>query len=183
MIFGWMLGIRRSLFSIQPFLKTTLKTVFAGLFLSLAAALIIHWRQEDEPRRLCRDNLQQLAVALRAGDSAALLRSIVLPQAVAGRTAAEQSEFLQKALADEISEAGVAVLANKGRFGTLREIFPDKAAQWAGQAGVKIDDCVAFKAERNGIQAEAVLVREGNSYRIVRCNNIKQLAQLEVAQQ
>jgi hypothetical protein len=39
--------------------------------------------------------------------------------AVSGKTAAEQTEFLCKALADEISPEGLAVLKRDGQFGSL----------------------------------------------------------------
>ena len=61
-------------------------------------------------------------------------------------------------------------------FGGLSDVFPIEAAGWAEQAGVKPADCLGFKLERNGIRAEVVLVREGASYRVVRCNNVKQMA-------
>ena len=41
---------------------------------------------------------------------------------------------------------------------------------------MKVEDCVAFKMERAGIRAEVVLLREGETYRVVRCNNVKQMA-------
>jgi len=80
------------------------------------------------------------------------------------------------------------VLKRDGAFGPLANLFPAEAETWAKQAGVKPEDCVAFKLERNGLRAEVVLVRTPDSplvprpsslpgYRILRCNNIKQLAQ------
>ena len=47
---------------------------------------------------------------------------------------------------------------------------------WCQQSGIDMDNCVAFKMERAGIRAEVVLVREGETYRVVRCNNVKQMA-------
>jgi hypothetical protein len=89
---------------------------------------------------------------------------------------AEQTEFLTKALRDEISPEGLAVLRREGKFGALTDLFPQEAKTWAAQAGVKPEDCVAFRMERDNIRAEVVLVREGEVYRVVRCNNVKQLA-------
>ena len=45
----------------------------------------------------------------------------------------------------------------EGLFGPLQEMFPQEAAAWAAQAGVKVEDCVAFKLEQNGLRAEVVL--------------------------
>jgi len=120
--------------------------------------------------------LRSIAAALNAGTADDLLQTVVLPAAVSGRTSAEQTEFLSKALRDEISAEGLAVLRREGKFGPLQELFPQEAATWAAQAGVKPEDCVAFRMERDSIRAEVVLVREGNTHRVVRCNNVKQMA-------
>ena len=147
--------------------------------------LIWKWKQ-DEPRRISIEAIQRLDTALRSADSTSLLEAIVLPAALQSRTSAEQVEFVRKALVDELSPEGLAVLRKKGRFGPLKELFPQEAQAWATQAGMEPEDCVAFKLERNGQRCEVVLAkpstlntppsaREG-SYRIVRCNNVKQLA-------
>ncbi len=57
-------------------------------------------------------------------------------------------EFLTKALRDEISAEGIGALKKDGAFGPLRKMFPTEAETWANQAGVKAEDCVAFKMER-----------------------------------
>ena len=43
-------------------------------------------------------------------------------------------------------------------------------------AGVEVDNCVAFRMERGGIRAEVVLASAKNSYRVVRCDNVRQMA-------
>ena len=68
------------------------------------------------------------------------------------------------------------MLQREGSFGLLRTLFPAEAEKWAKQAGVKPEDCVAFKMERTGVRAEVVLLREGQTLRVVRCNNVKQMA-------
>jgi len=156
-----------------------LKTRFIsfGVALAIAVALLMWFRwQHDAPRRNCFNTLQILAAALISGNADALLQSVVLPASVSGRTPAEQTEFLAKALRDEISAEGLAVLRREGQFGSLTNLFPDEAKAWAQQAGVKPEDCVAFRMERGSIRAEVVLVCEGETYRVVRCNNVKQLA-------
>lgn len=104
-----------------------------------------------------------------------MLQTVMLPQALRGRTVSEQAEFLSKALRNEISPEGLAVLRREGKFGSLTNLFPAEARAWAEQAGVKPEDCVAFRMERDSIRAEVVLVREDEAYRVVRCNNVKQL--------
>ena len=156
----------------------------AGLLLLLlfgAGAVWLYW-EKGEPRRVALTALASFSGSLRENDSSALLQTVVLPAAIQGRTTAEQFEFLQKALRDEISPEGLAALRRDGTFGSLTNIFPTEAARWSTSAGVKLDDCVAFKMERNGIRAEVVLVKESKpespnpAFRVVRCNNVKQMA-------
>jgi len=151
-------------------------TIWAGALLVVISGFLWYRWKQDEPRRNCVQTLQQLVTALQSADHAILLDTIVLPQAVQGRTAPEQVEFLNKALQDEVSPEGIAVLKKEGVFGPLKDLFPTEAEKWAKQAGAKSDDCVTFKMERAGICAEVVLLREGQTYRVVRCNNVKQMA-------
>ena len=153
----------------------------------LAVAIVVTavcWWVHDAPRRQSLASLVRLDNALHSGGHAELLDLIVLPAAVQGRTAPEQSEFLVKALNDEISPEGLAVLRKSGDYGPLRKLFPAEAEIWGKQAGVNPDECVAFKLERHGLRAEVDLVPDsppatGHSspgFRIVRLNNVKQLA-------
>jgi hypothetical protein len=119
--------------------------------------------------------LQNLGVAIET-DPSAILHEIIIPEALAGRTGAEQTEFLIKALKNEISADGIAALKSGASFGSLIKLFPNEAVDWTKQAGLNPTDCVAFRMERAGIRAEVVLAREGQTYRIVRCNNVKQMA-------
>ena len=144
----------------------------------VVAGGVVAWRywQKTEPRRAAIRSLGKLDAALRAGPATNLLEQLLLPQALATKTVDEQADFVRKALADEVSSEGIKVLQKEGQFGPLMAIFPAEAERWATQAGVKADDCVAFLAERNGIRAEVVLMRQGDAWRILRVNNIKQLA-------
>lgn len=146
-----------------------------GLLLLVAGGSWYFYRS-GEPRRQAVQTLSVLNASLQSNDVEKLLQSIALPAALSDRTPAEQTEFLTKALRDEISAEGLDALRRKGQFGALSHLFADEASAWAEQAGVKPEDCVAFRMERNSIRAEAVLVREGETYRVVRCNNVKQMA-------
>lgn len=146
-----------------------------ALVLVVAVVVWLRWKGA-EPRRLAIRTLGQLDAALHTGNSPDLLKLICTPAAIQDRTTPEQAEFLTKALSDEISPEGLAVLQRDGAFGSLTNIFPAEAEKWARQAGAKAEDCVAFKMERAGIRAEVVLLREGQAFRIVRCNNVKQIA-------
>lgn len=159
----------------------------AVAFLVLTAGFL-WWRwKQDELRRVSLNALQRLDAALRSTDNGSLLETLLLPASLQSRTPAEQTEFIRKALADEISPAGLAVLRRECRFGPLKEIFPQEAQVWAKQAGVKAEDCVAFRLEQNGQRCEVVLVRPSSirhpassiqpTFRILRCNNVAQMAE------
>ena len=144
------------------------------LFAFTACFLWFKWKH-DEPRRHSLEILEHLRVAVQARSSA-ILDQIVLPQALAGQTTVEQTEFLTKALIDEVSADGITALKKSALFGPLKELFPQEASGWAQQAGVNPDECVAFRMEHQGLRAEVVLLRASETYRVVRCNNIKQMA-------
>lgn len=177
-------------------MSTKAKSLIALPVVALVVAAVCWWVR-DAPRRQSLVSLTRLDTALHSANRAELLHLLVIPAAVQGRTAPEQSEFLAKALNDEISPEGLAVLRKHGDYGPLRKLFPAEAETWAKAAGVNPDQCVAFKLERKGLRAEVVLVKPSNlnpsprqseaaaagqpstseqSYRIVRVNNVKQLA-------
>jgi hypothetical protein len=178
-------------------MKTKLQAVFAFLLLALLAFAAYRW-VHDAPRRESLASLRRLDEALRSGNRAELLKLLVIPAAIQNRTAPEQSEFLARALHDEISPPGLTALEKDGEYGPLKELFPAEAGSWASQAGVNPDDCVAFKLKRNGLCAEVVLLKPlarntaprqneapaghlpgpKQGYRIVRINNVKQMAGL-----
>jgi hypothetical protein len=162
--------------------------LFVISVLLLAASGAWFWWKAGETRRASIQTLQRFNLTLATGNSADLLDAVVMPSAILGRTSAEQAEFLTKALRDEISAEGLTVLQRDGAFGPLTDIFPTEAQTWANQAGVKPEDCVAFKLERNGQRAEVVLLRlstlnpkPATDFRIVRLNNVRQLAKSNVA--
>ena len=143
--------------------------------LTVAAVVFLAWRH-GQPRRSALGAVSQLSTALENPNGAALLNSVLMPLAIQSRTSAEQTEFLVKALSDEISPEGVAALKKHAEFGPAKVLFPNDCLRWCQQAGVNADDCVAFKMERAGIRAEVILARDGATYRIVRCNNVKHMA-------
>ena len=152
------------------------KRVIILVTLALAVCGGFLFWQHDQPRRSASLALSKLASALANPNGSELLDTVFLPVAIQGRTPTEQREFLTKALADEVSAAGVLALQRGAEFGPLKSVFPNEAAAWCQQAGLNSDHCVAFKLERHGLRAEVVLVQEGKTYRVVRCNNVKQMA-------
>jgi hypothetical protein len=141
----------------------------------IACGVLIFWKH-GESRRAALQEVSKLADNLANNHRAELLDTVLIPAAIKSRTPSEQEQFLAKALADEISPAGVESLERHAEFGPLKTIFPDEATVWCSQAGVNVDDCVAFKMERAGIRAEVVMLHEGQTYRILRCNNVRQMA-------
>jgi hypothetical protein len=150
-----------------------------GGLLILLGGLVWHFHCAGEPRRQAIQALSTLNASLQSNDAEKLLQTIASPAPLRNRTAAEQTEFLTKALRDEISTEGLAVLQREGEFGPLTKLFPGEGILWADQAGVRPADCFAFKLENNGFRSEVVLLQSGETYRVVRCNNVKQLASLE----
>ena len=136
---------------------------------------VLIW-QKGKSRRAALQSVSQLASNLMNPNSSKLLDTIVIPAVVSDRTPAEQREFIVKALADEISSEGVQALKQHAEFGPVKSVFPNDYSKWCEQVGAKPDDCVAFKMEHAGILAEVVLLHEGDAYRIIRCNNVKQMA-------
>ena len=156
-------------------MKICLRVIFVvttGLAVVMAVLL---WRR-GEPRRDALLEVSKLADTLANKHGSGLLEIVVMPAAVSSQTQEEQKEFIAKALADEISPEGVLALKHHAQFGLAKSLFPAEYAKWCLQAGVTADDCVAFKMEHDGIQAAVLLVHEGQTYRVVRCNNVKQMA-------
>jgi hypothetical protein len=141
----------------------------------IACGIIIFWKH-GQPRRVALQSISRLASNLANQRNPELLDTILMPVAIRSQTPAEQQEFIAKVLRDEISPEGVLALKRHSEFGLAKVVFPLEYATWCRQAGVDADNCVAFKMERGGIQAEVLLVREGQTYRIVRCKNVKQMA-------
>ena len=151
-----------------------------GLIAILACiAFVFTWKnwQVSRPKRMAIQYVNRFSemVTAKSADGNPF-EMVLLPSVYRQRTVQEQNDFVRKALMDEISEEGVRVIASKGEFGTLREMFPVEAESWTKPHGINPDECVAFKASKGNIQAELVLQVIENDYRIVRCNNIRQLA-------
>ena len=101
---------------------------------------------------------------------------VAMPAVYRQRTIQEQDDFIRKALKDEISEDGLRTLVEIGDYGQLREMFPAQAEAWTKPHGINPGECVAFRASRGNLHVELVLHVTQSGYRIVRCNNVRQLA-------
>jgi hypothetical protein len=160
----------------MPVLKRKRQLVVTVIAIILAGVGSIWFWHQNQPRRDALQSISILASDLVQPRGSELLDLILMPATIRSQTPAEQQEFLTKALADEISPNGVLALKQHAQFGPVKQVFPAEAANWCQQAGINADDCVAFKMERAGIRAEVLLVHEGETYRVVRCNNVKQMA-------
>jgi hypothetical protein len=158
------------------------------VFLGVGTAFLWYAIQrQGEVRRACVGCLRQLSETLEGGEPSRLLSLVALPEVVRGRSPAEQAEFLSKALREEVSLEGVRVLEREGWFGSSAELFPEEAEAWARQGGVETSDCVAFRMEKENLRCEVVLAKVipsdeesssgGVSYRILRVNNVRQMAE------
>ncbi len=144
--------------------------------LIVIGGIVYYLNQSGRSRRLATKALTALNESLSSNDAGRLLQAVVLPNALRIGTPAEQFEFLVKSLRDEIAAEGITALNREAAFGPLTNLFPAEAEAWAGQAGVPPENCLAFRMEKNGLRAEVVILSSESGYRIIRCNNVKQMA-------
>jgi hypothetical protein len=147
------------------------------LVLILCGGGWIWYMHHNDPRRAALRTLSELNAALETGNSQSLAKIVILPIALQNRTDSEKTEFMIKSLQNEISPEGLRVLSKAGTFGSLTNLFPTESIQWGKSAGVSPGDCLAFRMETGGLRAEVVLApAAGKTYRVIRCNNVSQLA-------
>jgi hypothetical protein len=74
---------------------------------------------------------------------------------------------------NEISAEGIAILSEKGSFGKLRDIFPEKADKWLERSEIKNEgDCFAIKLN----QAEVAGLWNGENFVFFRLDDVGKLA-------
>ena len=103
---------------------------------------------------------------------------VLRPTVAEDKTPEEYQRWLREVLQEEISKEGLAVLAKDAQFGPLLSLFPDQAVAWTSPHSIPPEACLAYRMERAGITAEVVLAPHQGSFKIIRCNNIKQMALL-----
>ena len=86
-----------------------------------------------------------------------------------------QADFLLRALRDEVSVEGLAVMRREAKYGRLTDVFPEEAQTWASNAGVRVEDSVAFRLEKNGLRAEIAIATNPRPL-VIRINNVRQMA-------
>lgn len=118
--------------------------------------------------------LEEVLAALEAKDYTKAAGFFVLPAGVpADKLAPELARLLEL---QEISAAGIAVLAKTGTWGKLAEVIePERAARLAEKSGVAVDQCWGFSAESNGAKASVGFHYDGKELKLIRLNNVGKL--------
>lgn len=155
------------------FLRSSGTTCLAIALLGLGA---FFRHQANAPRDQALAALSQLNDALTGDDTSALIGLTAFPPSFATRATDDQARWVAGVLSDEVSNDGIAKLRRQARFGPLLEIFPAEAARWAEVANLPASECVAFRLERAGTRAEVVLHQSSSGFRVLRCNNVRQMA-------
>ncbi|MDF1702347.1 MAG: hypothetical protein P1V36_14445 [Planctomycetota bacterium] len=71
----------------------------------------------------------------------------------------------------ELSEAGLAILAEKGTFGTLEAVFAERGASWAERAEVALERCYALGHDG----AEVAVFASDDGLKIIRLDDVGKL--------
>lgn len=147
------------------------------LILAVAVGASVLWLSGDSKRSSLKA-LSRLEELVSDSNQVIPQDLVVLPEAAKSKTQAEANQWLRDLLREELSSEGIQSLKRSAQFGPLPEIFPETASMWAKSAGYRPDECFAFRMDRDGVTAEVVFVPGPQGFRISRCNNVKQMAQL-----
>ncbi|GHC60070.1 hypothetical protein [Roseibacillus persicicus] len=115
--------------------------------------------------------LTEFASRLEGGDYSAAAELMSTPP---GMTHEEKTEGVKGILEkNEISSAGVVVLAEKGTWGKLTEVFGDRGVAWAERWKLDPEDCwgLGFHA------AETTFVWNGEALQIFRCDDVGKIVE------
>ncbi|MDB6005879.1 MAG: hypothetical protein JWR15_2866 [Prosthecobacter sp.] len=120
----------------------------------------------------------QLGETIQRRDLEGMRSLVQAPAFLNDRSQPERDLLTLNLLEGEVSPEGLAILTKDGDFGPLRSIFPSEAESWSKALAVNAEECVAFRLQKGGFTAELVLHRQADdTYRVLRCNDIRQLAQ------
>jgi len=159
-----------------PFLYLTASTVFA---LSLSSCDKKSDPTEEKPaaekataeptRGTAIALLTDFAQKLESNDHDAATKMLRVPSGIApDQIKKAVGQFLSRR---EISSAGVKILAEKGKWGKLTDVLPERGKRFAEKAGVDADSCWALSHEN----AEAAFLWEDGQFYIIRCDDIGKL--------
>ena len=113
--------------------------------------------------------LSDFAKNLESGDSEA---AAVLMKTPPGMSETEKTESMSSFLErKEISSAGVAILTEKGSWGKLTEVFPERGARLAEKWELDAGECWGLGYEG----AQAGFHWDGEKFLLIRCDDIGKL--------
>jgi len=113
--------------------------------------------------------LEVVAASLEKGETAGLGDHFVMPP----DATPEKLEEALKGLFEkkEISTAGLKIMAERGKFGTLAEVFPEKGASRAERMKLNPTECYAMAFENGEVMAHWT----GSQFKIFRLDDIGKL--------
>jgi hypothetical protein len=89
-----------------------------------------------------------------------------------GMTAEDAQQAVAKFIERrEISGPGIDILAERGTFGPLEEVYPDRGDRFAKKAGVDAAQCYALALD----SAEVVVFWGGDKPRLIRLDDVGKL--------
>lgn len=148
-----------------------------GLTLCTMAALLSGCGGEDTPAEVAAaaptqeafvEALQSLHKALKAGDYEGAADYFVIP----GTPDAEDIErALTRTLKDELSEDGIFLLIDDGKFGPLKELHPSAGPRWATRSGVDLEACFSLALK----PAEVAAHWNGQRFRFIRLDEVRRI--------
>jgi hypothetical protein len=147
-----------------------------GVLVVCGAFFALSRYRSDEPRRDALAVISEIERALTSSEVSKTMPLLELSPSAAARSPQDQTQWIADVLRDEVSAAGLVELRRHARFGPLAEVFPEEGKRWAEAAHLTVERCVAFRMERDGIRAEVVLHQTSTGFRVLRCNNVKQMA-------
>lgn len=147
-----------------------------GFLFATGIALLAWDHRKNAPRRNALSTATALNNALTSKEPIKTLDIVTLPPTAKLSAPEEQGRWVAALLSDEINAAGIEEMRRHARFGPLVELFPEEADRWSKGAGVPQESCVALRMDRAGTRAEIVFHDTPEGLRILRCNNVKQMA-------
>ena len=121
---------------------------------------------KEPTKELLIKTVETLHAKLEAKDWDGALKHLVLPPGADPKDAPKQlGKMIER---KEVSKAGIAVLAAKGKYGKLTDINPERAERRAKRAGVPVDQTYGIGYE----EAEVMAHWTGSEFKIFRLDDV-----------
>ncbi len=136
----------------------------------VAGSLVAACGSSPEPTKAqLGRQLTELATALQASDVDTAAEHMMLPP---DRSLEEMKPMLPRLVVKrEISAEGVKLLLEKGTFGKLVDVFPERGPKRAERLGVNVEECWAMSLDR----AEVMARWTGKGFKIFRLDDVGRL--------